>query len=165
MLSYVFAIVVAVVALFVVCINYNYIKKLPEGTTEMSELAGTIRSGANTFLKTEFKMIAIVVVIVAAIFSLFIQAFSGLTFLLGACMSSAACLIGMKGATYANVRTTNAARETKSIGETVKVALRGGSISGLSVQAFCLLGLTIILIVFLSIKLIRKRKKYRKEEK
>ena len=52
MLSYVFAIVVAIVALFVVCINYNYIKKLPEGTTEMSELAGTIRSGANTFLKT-----------------------------------------------------------------------------------------------------------------
>ena len=147
MLSYVFAIVVAIVALFVVCINYNYIKKLPEGTTEMSELAGTIRSGANTFLKTEFKMIAIVVVIVAVIFSLFIQAFSGLTFLLGACMSSAACLIGMRGATYANVRTTNAARETKSIGETVKVALRGGSISGLSVQAFCLLGLTIILIV------------------
>lgn len=133
MLGYVFAIAVAVIALLVVCINYRYIKKLPEGTAEMSELAGTIRSGANTFLKTEFKMIAIVVVIVAVIFSLFIQTFSGLTFLLGACMSSAACLIGMKGATYANVRTTNAARETKSIGETVKVALRGGSISGLSV--------------------------------
>ncbi len=147
MLSYIFAIVVAVVALFVVCINYNYIKKLPEGTKEMSELAGTIRSGANTFLKTEFKMIAIVVVIVALIFSLFIQAFSGLTFLAGACMSSAACLLGMKGATYANVRTTNSARETKSIGETVKVALRGGSISGLSVQAFCLLGLAVILII------------------
>ena len=147
MLSYVFAIAVAIVALLVVCANYRYIKKLPEGTAEMSELAGTIRSGANTFLKTEFKMIAIVVVIVAVIFSLFIQVFSGLTFLLGACMSSAACLIGMKGATYANVRTTNAARETKSIGETVKVALRGGSISGLSVQAFCLLGLAIVLIV------------------
>ena len=147
MLSYVFAIAVAVIALLVVCINYRYIKKLPEGTAEMSELAGTIRSGANTFLKTEFKMIAIVVVIVAVIFSLFIQTFSGLTFLLGACMSSAACLIGMKGATYANVRTTNAARETKSIGETVKVALRGGSISGLSVQAFCILGLSVILIV------------------
>ena len=147
MLSYVFAIAVAVIALLVVCINYRYIKKLSEGTAEMSELAGTIRSGANTFLKTEFKMIAIVVVIVAVIFSLFIQTFSGLTFLLGACMSSAACLIGMKGATYANVRTTNAARETKSIGETVKVALRGGSISGLSVQAFCILGLSVILIV------------------
>ena len=147
MLSYVFAIAVAVIALLVVCMNYRYIKKLPEGTAEMSELAGTIRSGANTFLKTEFKMIAIVVVIVAVLFSLFIQTFSGLTFLLGACMSSAACLIGMKGATYANVRTTNAARETKSIGETVKVALRGGSISGLSVQAFCILGLSVILIV------------------
>jgi K(+)-stimulated pyrophosphate-energized sodium pump len=147
MLSYGFAIVVAVIALLVVCVNFRYIKKLPEGTAEMSELAGTIRSGANTFLKTEFKMIAIVVVIVAAIFSLFIQAYSGLTFLAGACMSSAACLIGMKGATYANVRTTNTARETKSIGDTVKVALRGGSISGLSVQAFCLLGLAVILVI------------------
>lgn len=156
MLSYVFAIAVAVIALLVVCINYRYIKKLPEGTAEMSELAGTIRSGANTFLKTEFKMIAIVVVIVAVIFSLFIQTFSGLTFLLGACMSSAACLIGMKGATYANVRTTNAARETKSIGETVKVALRGGSISGLSVQAFCILGLSVILIVLNSMDVTTK---------
>ena len=59
-------------------------------------------------------------------------------------MSSAACLLGMKSATYANVRTTNQARNTRSIGDTVKVALMGGSISGLSVQAFGLLGLILI---------------------
>lgn len=147
MLSYVIVIVIACIALLVACLNYKYIKQLDEGTPEMVELAGTIRSGANTFLKTEFKIIAIVVVIVAAIFSLFIEAFSGLTFLTGSLMSSAACLIGMKGATYANVRTTNAARTTKSIGDTVKVALRGGSISGLSVQGFCLLGLVGILLI------------------
>lgn len=136
MLSYVIAIIVVLIALFVACLNYRYIKQLDEGTPEMVELAGTIRSGANTFLKTEFKIIAIVVAIVAVIFSLCIEKFSGLTFLVGSLMSSAACLIGMKGATYANVRTTNTARTTKSIGETVKVALRGGSISGLSVQGF-----------------------------
>lgn len=147
MLSYVIAIAIACVALLVACLNYKYIKQLDEGTPEMVELAGTIRSGANTFLKTEFKIIAIVVVIVAAIFSLFIETFSGLTFLTGSLMSSAACLIGMKGATYANVRTTNTARTTKSIGDTVKVALRGGSISGLSVQGFCLLGLVGILLI------------------
>ena len=147
MLSYVIAIIVVLIALFVACLNYRYIKQLDEGTPEMVELAGTIRSGANTFLKTEFKIIAIVVAIVAVIFSLCIEKFSGLTFLAGSLMSSAACLIGMKGATYANVRTTNTARTTKSIGETVKVALRGGSISGLSVQGFCLLGLVGILII------------------
>ena len=51
-------------------------------------------------------------------------------------------------ATYANVRTANRARETRSIGETVKVALCGGSISGLSVQAFGMLGLVLVLILW-----------------
>ena len=67
---------------------------------------------------------------------------------MGACMSSAVCVLGMRSATYANVRTANKARETKSIGETVKVALCGGSISGLSVQAFGMLGLILILILW-----------------
>ncbi|WP_289458167.1 sodium/proton-translocating pyrophosphatase, partial [Klebsiella pneumoniae] len=74
-----------------------------------------------------------------AVFSLFVEVTSGITFLLGAVMSSCACVVGMRSATYANVRTANKARESKSIGETVKVALCGGSISGLSVQAFGLL--------------------------
>ena len=147
MLSYVIAIAVVLLALLLLVANVRYTMKLSEGTKEMSELAATIRSGANMFLKTEFRMIAIVVVIVAVIFSLFIEKLSGITFIVGACMSSAACLLGMKGATWANVRTTNAARETKSISKTVKVALRGGSISGLAVQAFGLIGLVVILLV------------------
>jgi K(+)-stimulated pyrophosphate-energized sodium pump len=147
MLSYVLAILVSFIALVLLCTNYRYTKKLSEGTKEMVELAATIRSGANTFLRTEFRMIAIVVVAVAILFSLFIETLSGLTFIVGACMSSAACLIGMKGATYSNVRTTNTARETHSIGKTVRVALRGGSVSGLAVQAFGLIGLVLILAV------------------
>ena len=63
-------------------------------------------------------------------------------------MSSLACIIGMKSATYANVRTANRARETQNIGQTVKVALCGGSISGISVQALGLLGLLVILEIF-----------------
>ena len=63
-------------------------------------------------------------------------------------MSSLACIIGMKSATYANVRTANKARETQNIGQTVKVALCGGSISGISVQALGLLGLLVILQIF-----------------
>ena len=67
-------------------------------------------------------------------------------------MSSCACVIGMRSATYANVRTANKARESLSIGETVKVALCGGSISGLGVQAFGLLGLVCVLFIFGNIR-------------
>ena len=121
---------------------------MKEGTEEMAEMAGIIRSGATTFLKTEYKTILWVVAAVALIFTLFVEKTSGITFLMGACMSSAVCVLGMRSATYANVRTANKARETKSIGETVKVALCGGSISGLSVQAFGMLGLILILILW-----------------
>ena len=139
---------VVVIAIAYVFYNYGRIRRLGEGTAEMAEMAGIIRDGAATFLKTEFRTIAIVVVIVAAIFSLFVEKTSGLTFLFGACMSSAVCVLGMRSATYANVRTANKARESLSIGETVKVALCGGSISGLAVQGFGMLGLVLILILW-----------------
>lgn len=137
-----------VLALCYVLFNFLRIHRMREGTDVMVEMAGIIRSGATAFLETEFKTIAIVVVVLAAIFSLFIEVTSGITFLFGACMSSAVCVLGMRSATYANVRTANVARETRSIGETVKVALCGGSISGLSVQAFGMLGMVIILLVW-----------------
>ena len=57
------------------------------------------------------------------------------------------CILGMKSATYANVRTANKAKESLSVGQTVKVALKGGSVSGLSVQALGLLGLVLIVII------------------
>ena len=138
---------VTVIAIAYVFWNYARIKKLPEGTAEMSELAGIIRSGAETFLKTEFKYIGIVLVIVAVVFCLVIEKTSGISFLIGGGMSSLVCILGMKSATYANVRTSNKARESLSIGETVKVALCGGSISGLAVQAFGMFGLILVLLL------------------
>lgn len=143
-------IVLCVIVLAVCYIFFNFlkVKRMKEGTEEMAEMAGIIRSGSVTFLKTEYKTIAIVVAIVALVFSLFVEKTSGITFIMGACMSSAVCVLGMRSATYANVRTANTARESKSIGETVKVALCGGSISGLSVQAFGMLGLILVLIIW-----------------
>ncbi len=139
---------VVVLALIYVAFNYFRIKKMPEGTAEMIELSGIIRSGAQTFLKTEYKSIAIVVGAVAIIFTLFVEKTSGITFLIGALMSSIVCVLGMQSATYANVRTSNKARESLSIGETVKVALCGGSISGLAVQGFGMLGFIAVLLCF-----------------
>lgn len=128
---------------------FKSIKGMDEGTEEMVSMASIIRNGAKTFMKTEYIRIVIAVVAVAAIFSLFIEKSSGITFLVGAAMSSVVCILGMTSATYANVRTANRARETMSIAETVKVALTGGSISGLSVHAFGLLGLALITVLHL----------------
>ena len=139
---------VVVLAIAYVIANFFKVRRMKEGTPEMVEMAAIIRDGAKTFMKTEYKTITIVVILVAAVFSLFIEATSGITFLMGAAMSSIVCILGMRSATYANVRTANTARRTRSIGKTVKVALRGGSISGLSVQAFGLLGVVVILIVW-----------------
>jgi len=139
---------IIVVTLAYVVWNYTRIRKMPEGTADMVEMAAIIRSGANAFMKTEYKTIAIVVVLVALALSLFVEKTSGITFIVGAAMSSCACILGMKSATYANVRTANKARESMSIGDTVKVALCGGSISGLSVQAFGMLGLAAVLLIW-----------------
>ncbi len=134
-------------ALALMVFNYIELKTYKEGTAEMADIAKIIRDGAKTFMVAEYKTIVVVVIIVAALFSLFIEKTAGLTFILGSCMSSATCIIGMRSATYANVRTANTARVTRSIGETVSVALMGGSISGLSVQAFGLLGLLLIIMI------------------
>ena len=114
---------------------------------EMWELSKTIREGADKFMFTEFKTIIAVVLLVAVGITLFIEASAGITFLLGATMSSLACIMGMKGALYANYRVARRAFRNRSIGRTVRTALKGGSISGLSVQGFGLLGLVLIMII------------------
>ena len=143
-------IVLCVVLLAIAYVFYNFfrIRKMEEGTSEMVEMAGIIRSGASKFMKTEYKTIVIVVLLVAALFSLFVEKTSGITFIMGSLMSSIVCVLGMRSATYANVRTANKARQSLSIGETVKVALCGGSISGLAVQAFGMLGLVAVLLIW-----------------
>ena len=138
---------VCLIAGLFVIFNYVKIKHMKEGTDRMIKMSAIIREGANVFIKKEFTTIAIVVAVLAVLFSLFIEKFSGLTYILGATMSSVVCILGMKSATYANVRTANKARESLSIGETVKVALKGGSISGLSVQALGLLGIVLIVLI------------------
>ena len=138
---------VCLIALLFVVFNYIKIYHMEEGNERMIKMSGIIREGANVFIKKEFTTIAIVIAVLAVLFTLFIEKFSGITYILGATMSSIVCILGMKSATYANVRTANKAKETLSIGETVKVALKGGSISGLSVQALGLLGIVLIVLI------------------
>ena len=143
-------IILGVIFLSVLYISrcFQKVRSMDEGTREMKEMGSIIRAGAVTFMKTEYRTITLVVLVIMVIVSICLEFTAGLTFLMGAVMSSLACVIGMLGATYANVRTANKARETLSIGETVKVALRGGSISGLSVHSFGLLGIVLIAIIW-----------------
>ena len=148
-------IVAALLALGYAAFNFIGVKKLDEGTDRMSEIAAAIRVGANAFITYEYKIIAIVVAIIAVVFSVIFSiqygAFSwepSVCFVIGVLMSALAGWVGMKIATYANVRVSNEARKTKNIGKTLKVALRGGSVMGLCVGGFALLGLFIVYIVF-----------------
>lgn len=148
-------IVAALLALGYAAFNFIGVKNLDEGTDRMKEIAAAIRVGANAFITYEYKIIAVVVVIIAiafaAIFTVQYGEFSwepSVCFMIGVIMSAAAGWVGMKIATYANVRVSNTARNTKNIGSTLKVALKGGSVMGLCVGGFALLGLFLVYIIF-----------------
>ena len=142
------AIGAAMLALGYAAINFYSVRKLDEGTDRMKEIAAAIRVGANAFLSYEMRIIVIVALIVAFVIALLVSWQAAIAFLLGATMSECAGYIGMKIATYANVRVTNRARTTGDLGQTLKVALKGGSVMGLCVAGFALLGIFIVYIVF-----------------
>ena len=138
----------AMLALSFAAFNFFGVKKMPEGTEKMSEIASAIRVGANAFIEYEYKVLYTVVAVVAVIMAVVTTWHAAVALLVGSIMSGCAGYIGMKIATYANVRVSNKARETKNIGETVKVAFRGGSVMGLCVGGFALLGLFLVYIIF-----------------
>ena len=115
MVAYLIVLAVCICAFIFIARNFRKLRAMDEGTEDMADLAGIIRSAARTFMRAEYKIIIPVVLLVAAIISVFIEKTSGLTFITGATMSSLACIIGMRSATYANVRTTATAIRTKSI--------------------------------------------------
>ena len=137
-----------VLALAYAAINFVLVKRLKEGNARMQEIAAAIREGANAFLLYEYRIVAIIAAAVAVLLALFIAWEAGVAFLLGALMSSAAGYVGMKIATYSNVRVTHTADETRDVGRTLQVAFRGGSVMGLCVAGFALLGALIVYLCF-----------------
>lgn len=135
-------------ALAYAAFNFFAVKKLPEGNERMQEIASAIRVGANAFLDYEYRVLYLVIVLVAVVLAVVTMWQAAAALLIGALMSGCAGLVGMKIATYANVRVSNRARETHNIGATVKVAFRGGSVMGLCVGGFALLGLFVTYVVF-----------------
>ena len=138
----------AILALCFAAFNYFSMKRLSEGSEQMQEIAAAIRVGANAFINYEYKILYLTVVVVSAVLAVLTTWHAAVALVIGSIMSGLAGLIGMKSATYSNVRVTNRALESRNIGETVKVAFRGSSVMGLSVGGFALLGLFIVYYVF-----------------
>ena len=116
-----------------------YVKKMPVASEVMQQLAAEIHKGAMVFLRAEYSLLLIFVVIVAGLLAAFVNPWTAVAFVTGAAASMAAGFAGMTAATSANVRTTSAAAD-KGQNAALMVAFLGGSVMGLSVASLGLLG-------------------------
>ena len=147
-IALIFIFCIAVLGILFAVFNFFKVKRMDEGTPLMAEIAAAIRVGSNTFLFKENMALLKVVAVIAIIIGGFIEPSAAFSFLIGFVMSDFSGLFAMKSSTYSNVRVTNKARTTKNIGQTLKVALRGGSVNGLLVGSLPLIGLVIVILLF-----------------
>ena len=140
-----------IVALLFVYIKNKWVASKEIGSEKMERIAQNISDGAMAFLRAEYKILSVFVLITAVLLG-----FKGesegtsylvaVSFIVGALCSGLAGFIGMKVATKANVRTTNAARE--SLGKALEIAFSGGAVMGLGVVGLGVLGLGSLFIIY-----------------
>ncbi len=141
-----------VLALLFVFIKNSWVSKQEVGNEKMARIASNIADGAMSFLKAEYKILSIFVAAVAVLLFFKGQAEVGsngmvaVSFIVGAICSALAGFIGMKVATKANVRTTNAAQT--SLGKALEVAFAGGAVMGLGVVGLGVLGLSGLFAIY-----------------
>ena len=141
-----------VLGLIVMALKSAWVSKQDAGTDRMKEIAGYVAEGAMAFLKAEYKILAIYVVIAGAGLGWLSQVVPSShilivgAFVLGCVFSALAGFFGMRIATKANVRTTQAART--SLSKALKVSFTGGTVMGLGVAGLAVLGLSMLFIIF-----------------
>ena len=141
----------AVLALVFAYVFYSQMRKESEGTPTMQEIAEHVRKGAMAYLKQQYKVVAIVFVILALFFAVLAYGFHvqnpwvPFAFLTGGFFSGLAGFIGMKTATAASARTANAARNSLNSG--LKIAFRSGAVMGLTVVGLGLLDISVWYLV------------------
>ena len=139
--------VASVIALFFSWLFYHQMKKENEGTPTMKEIAQYVREGAMAYLKQQYKVVGIVFIILAVLFSVLAFGFGvqnkwvPFAFLTGGFFSALAGYVGMRTATYASARTANAV--SKSLNSGLKLAFRSGAVMGLTVVGLGLLDISI----------------------
>lgn len=140
-----------IVGLIIMALKSSWVLKQDAGDAKMQELASYIANGAMTFLRAEWKILSYFVIIAGILL-----AYSGtlvetsspiiaVTFVLGAIFSATAGYIGMRVATKANVRTTQAART--SLAKALQISFTGGTVMGLGVAGLAILGLGSLFII------------------
>ena len=145
---------IAILGLVVMAIQTAWVRKQSTGNERMSEIARYIHEGALAFLNAEYRLLAVFVVIAGALLGLVSTMvetthwFIVIAFVIGAVFSAVAGNIGMRIATEANVRTTEAARTSLSKG--LKVSFTGGTIMGLGVAGLAVFGLSVLFIILLN---------------
>ena len=143
--------VASVVALSMAFLFFRSMMQADEGTPRMREIAGHVRRGAMAYLKQQYKVVLIVFVVLAIIFSIMAYGFGvqnpwvPFAFLTGGFFSGLAGFFGMKTATYASARTANAARQSLDGG--LKIAFRSGAVMGLTVVGLGLLDIAVWFLV------------------
>ncbi|HHS49813.1 MAG TPA: sodium-translocating pyrophosphatase [candidate division Zixibacteria bacterium] len=147
--------ILGIAGLIVAGIVYLYIKKRPNGTKEMSEIADSIHNGSLVFLKREYSTLIVFIVALFILLAVFLKSedvvrlglYTAIAFLGGAGCSMLAGFWGMSAATRANVRTSWAAK-IGGQGLALRTAFFGGSVMGLSVASLGLLGVGILFFFF-----------------
>ncbi len=141
-----FSVVSALIALFFAVFTAIHIAKQDAGNEKMKKIARYIADGAMAFIKREYSVIFVFMVLLAVVIALFLGLGTSFCFVFGALSSMLAGFIGMKVATLANVRTAKAAE--KGLHPALKVAFSGGSVMGLCVVGLGLFGISLSWILF-----------------
>jgi len=141
-----FALVIALAGVVFVVVQLGRVLGQDAGNQAMQDIALAIQEGAAAFLKREYTFLAGFVVVVAAIVAVWLDWQTAVSFVLGAFTSASAGYLGMFTAVRANVRTAAAA--SKSLNDGLRVAFNSGSIMGMSVVSFSLIGLTVLYFLF-----------------
>ena len=139
--------IIGAVGLVLALLFYVRVKSQPGGNETMERIASYVREGSMAFLSREYKVLAIYSIVIGTLLWISLGQISALSFVLGAFLSLLAGFFGMKAATYANVRTTQAARDG-SKAKALLVALDGGAVMGLAVAGLGLIGLSLLYINF-----------------
>ncbi|MDA8198630.1 MAG: sodium-translocating pyrophosphatase [Thermaerobacter sp.] len=137
----VFPIVAALVALAYGGILIRWILRLPPGTEVMQRIAKAIQDGAFAFLNRQYRTIGMVAIVLFFVIWLVLNLETAIFFLVGSGLSASAGYIGMSVSVRANVRTAEAASD--GLASALKVAVRGGAVTGLFVVGLGLLGLSV----------------------
>jgi len=144
--SIVIALVLSVVGIGFVIYQMRRVLAEDQGTAVMREISQAVQIGAAAFLRREYTYLAVFVVVVALIVGAFINWQTAVNFIVGALISAAVGYLGMYVAVRSNVRTAAAA--ARSLNDGLRVAFGSGSVMGMAVVSFGLLGLSIMYLIF-----------------